>query len=539
VNEILSGSFSPLTVASPEARAWMLPSSSEMAELDAATIRRGVSALELMERAGVAMAEQIANLLRGERKRVLVLCGPGNNGGDGLVVARILSERTIPVTALMAPAERYSPECIEQMKRLGEVVVASPKPAALNAVGPHVRAVEADKIEALFSGATIVVDALLGTGQRSALRGPIATLAARAMAEKESRPSVSIVSLDIPTGVDGDTGCVATTHIVADLTISVELVKRGMLQFPARSACGRIATVGIGIASTGDVACTALEGAALPRLPKRGLDSHKGDLGRVLIIGGSRGMPGAPVLSVLGALRSGAGLVTKIGRESWFGASTPPECMLELLGGDAPCFIASDAPQVCDAASQADVVVVGPGMGQSPDTAEFLTILFRELKAIGRRAVVDADALNLISRQGTSLQGMQAVVTPHPGEASRLLGKPVALIQSDRFSAVHEISERYSAVTVLKGAGSIVYGEGRTGIVARGTPYLATAGSGDILAGIIAAMMARVSSLFEAAALGTYIHARAGEVASERSGGPVLASDVALGASSIVGTLER
>lgn len=536
---IVSGSFAPVRVASAEESAWCLPSSLEMAELDAAAVTAGSSALELMERAGRGMAAEVEGMLRREHRRVLVLCGPGNNGGDGLVVARLLAENGVPVTALITASERYSAEFVSQVARCPHVVIAEPLPAALKPLAAHVRVLAADQAEALFASAALAVDALLGTGQRSVLRGPIAKLVSRLMEEKMARPSLSIVSLDLPTGLDGDTGAVADPHVQADRTVTVQLVKRGMMQFPGRAACGSIVAVNIGIAVRQPVACSAIEGPALPRLAPRRSDSHKGDLGRILVVGGSAAMPGAPVLAVLGALHAGAGLVTRVVRAGWGGLGATPECMHEVLPGDAPFLMPDDVPHVVRAATLADVVVVGPGLGQSAETVSCIRGLVQELKAIGKRVVADADALNAVAQHGISLQGLQAVITPHPGEASRLLGKPVSVIQGDRFAAAQELSERYSGTAVLKGAGTIVCGEGRMGVVARGTPYLATAGSGDVLSGIVAALLARSESSFDAAALGAYIHACAGERASSASGGPVLAGDVARAAASVIGVLER
>lgn len=510
-----------------------------MAELDAAAIESGAPALELMERAGRGMASEIEGLLRREQRRVLVLCGPGNNGGDGLVVARVLAENGVPVTALISTAERYSPEFLAQAARCPNMAVGEALPAALQGFAAQVRVLAADSVEALFSGASLVVDALLGTGQRPVLRGAVAKLVSRLMVEKQARPSMAIVSLDLPTGLDGDTGAVADPHVQADRTVTVQLVKRGMMQFPGRAACGAIVAIDIGIGVRRPVAAAAIEGAALPRLTARRPDVHKGDLGRVLVVGGSAAMPGAPVLAVLGAFHAGAGLVTRVVRVGWGGLGSPPECMHEVLAGDAPFLVADDVPAVVQAASLADAVVVGPGLGQSAETVSFIRGLVGELKVIGKRVVFDADALNAVAQHGISLEGLQAVITPHPGEASRLLGKPVAMVQSDRFGAARELSERYAGTTVLKGAGTVVCGEGRTGVVARGTPYLATAGSGDVLAGIVAALLPRAESSFDAAALGAYVHACAGERASSLSGGPIMAGDVARAVASVIGVLER
>lgn len=539
MSRVQAGSFAPFTVSSNDPAAWRLPTSAEMAALDLETIHSGVSVLELMERAGSALAANVQAYLGGSHGRVLVLCGPGNNGGDGLVAARLLAERGVAVNALLIRSERYADDCIEQMRRFGAAVVEGDLPSPIRALGPLVTSISTERKEELFSSAALIVDALLGTGQRLPLMGCVADLVGRLRREQIDRPVVRVLSVDIPTGVSADSGQCGDLHVRADLTVAVELVKRGCLQFPARSACGEIVAAPIGITGSSPVSVQAIEGAARPRLERRRIDGHKGDCGRVLVVGGSASMPGAPVLSVMGALHAGAGLVSRVLRQSWGASLAQAECMNEIVPGDAAVLGISDLAIVVEAAKRADCVVLGPGLGMAPDTCEFVASLLKELVALGSRIVVDADALNVLAESGTTLRGARAIATPHPGEAARLLNTDTTSVQADRFNAVKGLVSRLGCTIVLKGAGTLVCSEHQCGVVARGSSYMATAGSGDVLAGIVAACVVRSSSLFDAAAVAAYVHACAGERAATESGGPILASDIARYASSVMGALDR
>lgn len=536
------GSFGRITVAPRGGIEWALPSTAEMATLDQRAIAGGISALELMERAGAQVAEAIiARVLPSQS--VLVVCGSGNNGGDGLVVARLLAEGGVSVACIVVGAERYSAECLEQLRRLPAVLVKGDLSPALRAAAPAARSISNEELERISSEAAIVVDALLGTGQRSAPRDAVADLVRLVQRERCLRSSLFVVSVDIPSGVSGDTGAIFDPCIEADLTIAIECVKRGLLQFPARAVCGEIVVAPIGIASSPEAAesieFVAVEGSAIPKLSPRRPDTHKGEQGRILVIGGSADMPGAPVLAVLGALRSGAGLVSRVVRSSWITPLIPPECMHVVLEGTSAHYTTRDVPAVLSACERSDVVVLGPGIGTAAEVVEFVHGVLLGLRTLERKTVIDADALTVVAQSGVDLRGIPAIITPHPGEATRLLKGREGDVQADRFSVVRALWERYRVVSLLKGAGTLVYAEGRGRLIPRGTPYLATAGSGDVLSGVIAACFHRCESAVDAAALGAYIHACAGERASVLSGGPVLASEVAACISAVVGALER
>lgn len=517
---------------------WLAPSAEEMALMDRLTIEGGTSATTLMERAGAEISRVIIDRYPTARK-FLVLCGPGNNGGDGLVIASLLRREGREVHIVLVASQRYSDECLRQVHAQHKVLVfgSAAKPEAASSV--VFDDVSADAVEGLIRNSEVVVDALLGTGQRASPRRDIGALIQIVEKCRSAIGRFSVVSVDIPTGIDADTGQTFSPHITADLTVCVEHIKRGLLQFPARFVTGAIETVSVGIEHASEIEFRMLEGQNLPVLGKRRADAHKGDFGRIGVIGGSVGMPGAPLLTALGALRAGAGLVSRVVKRRWSDSSGLPECMMSVLSRDGECFTGEDAPEVIDLLRGFDVIVIGPGMGLAGGTDDFLRQVCDGLRLLGKRAVIDADAINLLSRSGISLSGIDAVITPHPGEASRLLGRPTQTIQANRFQAVRELWEKYEVVSVLKGAGSLVYGPHGGRVVCRGTPYLATAGSGDVLAGIIAACCARFPHTFEAACLGAWVHAVAGILTSEERRGPVLASDVASGVSAVIGDLER
>ncbi len=529
------GSFGSISVEADTALRWALPSSLEMRQLDAETIAAGTSSLDLMERAGAVVTEEVLAALGDREGSVVVLCGSGNNGGDGLVVARRLHSAGKKVVAVLAWAERYSLDCLEQIKKCPVVRAVGPSSPALRDSDIQLTEIAKGELSGLLADAVLVVDALLGTGQRAEPQAGIGELVDKVCAVQAQRGgALMIISVDLPTGVDCDAGRVFERHVTATTTVALEFIKRGCLQFPARSACGDIRVRSIGIAGRSAVEFSCAEGLALPSLRGRGADVHKGALSKVLVVGGSRAMPGAAILASLGALYAGAGLVTRVFRAGWADAGAVPECINVILPGDGPEYEKGDVQHLQDALSRSDVVVVGPGIGISDRTAGFLDLFFQEVATQRKQVVIDADALTLIARRGISLSGIEAILTPHPGEAARLGNSQVSDVQQDRFTAARSLAEKYGCVTLLKGAGTIIH-NGRCGaVVARGTPYLATPGSGDVLAGVIATCIPQAGTLFDAAVCGAHIHACAGECASHESGGVILASDVARAVAGVI-----
>ena len=531
----LSSSIGELTLAAAGSSPWLLPSAAEMAALDQETIQQGTSALQLMERAGASIAHRLS-MLYPAVKRAVVLCGPGNNGGDGLVIARLLRKRGYSVDAVLASADRYSSECLAQLSQTSDVRVYGAIPKALENIS--LCSVSSQEIIESLGRGGLVIDALLGTGQRAAPRGCIAELVTLAARAKMLQACCWVVAVDIPTGVDADTGAVFDPHIQADRTMCIELVKRGMLQFPARKVCGAIEALSIGIMHDGGAEYSLVSKTSVPQLSPRSIDTHKGLLGRVLVVGGSLRMPGAALLSALAALRTGAGIVSRVVRKGWSTLPALPEAMFEVLEGSGDVFHEGDHEQVLEAITRYDAVVLGPGLGTEASTGAFLARVLEALRGGKKRLILDADALNLIGAHTISLGGLSAVITPHPGEAARLLGVSSSKIQLDRYACARELAQRFGAVAVLKGAGTLIHDGSMGRVVADGTPYLATPGSGDVLAGITAACACRSDSLFDAASVGVWIHAQAGVRAAQRSGGPCIASDITREVGGLVRALE-
>lgn len=445
----------------------------------------GIPSLLLMERAALAVAHEVFARWR-PGMRVEVLCGPGNNGGDGLAMARQLHGWGVPVRAWLV-MERHNAEVAEQLRMaraLGVSVAAgSPGEAA--------------------DAATIAVDALLGTGSTGAPRGAIAAGVAWLGEAKGI-----VVAIDIPTGVDPDRGAVPGQAVRADLTVTMQASKPGLHITPGRAHAGAVVVADIGLRRD---PADAAGGVSLvgPRAVRRWLDglpagAHKGERGHVGVVGGSTGTPGAAVLAASAALRCGAGLVT-------VAASDP--AVQALLVVHRPELMTQARVPGAPPVPAAGVLVVGPGLTRAEDRAG-LGALWSEDP---RPAVWDASAL--VDIPAGSRAGGPRVITPHPGEAAALLERlgagmgPARAIQAERRRAAEALAERTGAVVVLKGEGTLVAEGGRLAIAVSGGPGLATAGSGDCLTGFVAALLARGLGAWEAACAGVHLHGVAGELA--------------------------
>jgi len=438
----------------------------------------------LMQRAGDAAWQCLARYW--PTGPVVVCCGPGNNGGDGYVLARLARQAGRQVQVLHpADAAPRSALC----RRAHDDHVAS---GGVVDVGDTVPA-----------AATLVVDALFGIGLSRAPDGATAALIGAI-----ARCDAPVFALDVPSGVDADRGCVPGIAVRAERTLQFIVAHRGLYTGDALEHCGERLLDGLGVdpalvASTG-AAAERLTPAALPRwLAPRRANTHKGESGRVLCLGGDHGGGGALALCAEAALRSGAGLVAAATRLRHVAAllSRCPEIM--ALSPD------DDAAQLRGRLEAAAVVAVGPGLGQ----AAWGRHLYALALASQRPLVIDADALTLLASAPQRLDA--AVITPHPGEAARLLGCSTADIQRDRFAAAAALVDRYRCSVVLKGAGSIVAAPGRRPrVIAAGNPGMAVGGMGDLLTGIVAGLMAQGLAPFEAASAGALLHAAAGDAAA-------------------------
>lgn len=488
----------------------------EMRAVDAASAEHGMPGSVLMENAGEALAQaSIQQAAPGGR--FFVLCGMGNNGGDGLVAARKLAglgravfcELTGEGAALKGDAARN----FEALKASGLEIAP---------INPDLMAGPGD----------VVIDALLGTGLSRAPEGRIADAIGRISAWRAA--GAKVVSADLPSGLDSDTGAPRAPCVTADLTLAFGYAKCGQVIEPGASRCGRLEIIDIGIPRAAEQVLHErplfmLEEADVRgRVPKRSADSHKGTYGHVLIIGGSWGKTGAAALAARGALRGGAGLVTVATRPE---ALIPvmqhaPEVMGVELINEGPLGH-RDLNALLDAAEGKDAVVIGPGIPRGDDTATLLGALLEELTV---PCVIDADGLNALAGNLGLLQRARSelVLTPHPGEMSRLLGLSTAEVQANRVSLARAFARDHQVMLVLKGARSLIARhDGTVFVNTTGNPGMATGGTGDVLSGLCGALIAQGLSTEDAALVGVWVHGLAGDVAKERHGEMgLVASDV-------------
>ncbi len=477
---------------------------------DRRIIEAGVPGLILMENAGRGAADQLMRRMSDRLDRVVVIGGTGQNGGDAWVIARRLVTRGFAPRALLAGAR-------DAVKGDAEANLR-----ALEAVGVRVEPLDGSLagLDAALERATLVVDGLFGTGLDRPIEGWRAALVARLGAS-----GAPVFAIDLPSGVDANTGAVLGVAAQAKLTVTFAAHKRGLWQMPGRGLAGEIVCVDIGVPgpSARDGLLEASDAARW--LPRRAVDAHKGSAGHVLVVAGSPGKTGAALLTGQAALRGGAGLVTLAARGA--AREALDRKVVELMTS-ALSETAEDARAEALALAQGKrAAALGPGLGLDDDGKALAVALARELPV---PAVIDADALSAIAEAGPERLREAAaarVLTPHPGEAARLLGVATEEVQRDRYAAARRIAERTGQVVVLKGAGTVIAdSSGRAAVCPLGTPALGVAGTGDVLTGVIAAALASVETTFEAACAAVVLHAKAGELAA-RSDRGLLAHEVA------------
>ena len=503
-----------------------LLTSAEMRELEQRAEAAGVSTDTLMENAGLAVAQEIWMQLGSlEERRIAVLVGPGNNGGDGLVAARHLHEWGAQVR-VYALRERNDSQW-NQTLELGV-------PCGTVAEDDNFEA-----LEGLLAGAEAIVDALLGTGSSRPIEGDLAGIMERLAAVRSKTVKPKLVAVDLPTGLDADSGRLDPLAVGADETVTFHAPKVGLYMQPGASAAGSVQQVEIGIPPglDEDLQTEVLERrAAKALLPARPSDAHKGTFGRVLVIAGSSRYPGAAVLAARGAYRAGAGLVTIAAPESiaLHLFSAVPEATLLPLPEHDPGVISGFAAweMVRDELSSVDAVVLGCGFGQHDHSGVFVrNLLISEEVAAVNGIVVDADGLNLLAADMSVLPNAVApvVLTPHPGEMGRLTGLSNDEVQQQRLTLARDCAAEWNCHVVLKGANTVVATpDNRARVSEVAQPALATAGTGDVLSGAIGALLAQGLAPFEAATLGVYLHGDAGNRAARVRGTiGVMAGDVA------------
>ncbi len=500
----------------------------QMRELEQAAIAAGSSEAQLMEEAGLAVAQEAWMLLGTlEGKRIVVLAGPGNNGGDGLVAARHLADWGAEVLVYVPIARRDGAQT-EEMAQHGVVIADGGEDPGWLRLGQVVGQCD------------LVVDALLGIGQRTGI-DPESPIGAALMALGAARSGYSppkLVACDLPTGIDADSGAADPLTVAPDMTVTFGLPKVGMYQAPAAALLGKVQVIDIGIPRAAQEAVKLeLMTAKWARgvLPARPEDGNKGTFGKLLVIGGSRRYIGAPRLVAVGAYRAGAGLVTIACPEGIIPSLAPGIAEATWLPQDEVpdegTLPGSAAIGLRNAIDGFEAVVFGPGMGNSDQTRALAWALLPDLGDSRRGFVLDADGLNALATfgDGPGRVSANAVLTPHPGELARLLGTTVADIQARRMAAAQEAATKYGCTVVLKGAHTVVvHADGRTRLSPFANPLLATAGAGDVLAGIIGAYMAQGLEPFDAASLGVYAHAAVGELLRGEMGeAGLLAGDIA------------
>ena len=487
-----------------------LPDAGLVREADRLTIEEiGIPGIELMERAAEALVEGVFGAA--PDGRVLIVAGKGNNGGDGLAAARLLRERGRDVVVQATCSnEQWVGDSALMLKSLPGV---PPQPLSS---GPD--------------GFSCVVDCILGTGASGAPHG--AALDAITLVNQLRADGAAIVACDVPSGVDASTGEIAGAAVMADLTVTFHAMKPGLWVRPGKAHVGVVHAADIGIPSqlTNDASVGLIKPEVVAGLPQRGQDDDKFSAGSVIVVGGSPGLTGAPILASLGAARGGAGYVTAALPESLLSATdSQPEIMglalVEVTGSHCEAGI----NEILGREGEGRALVVGPGLGRSTDAQTAVRALIGKAKG---PVVLDADGLNAFAGRAELISDSEAelVLTPHVGEMAALLGTGRGEVEASRLACVQRLAKLTGAVVVLKGDDSLVATpDGLVAVSEGGAPALATAGSGDVLSGLIGGLLARGADPFQAACAGVLIHLVAGRVAAEAGTEGVLAGDIAAG----------
>ncbi len=491
-------------------------------EIEKRATALGLDVSTLMERAGLGVGREVARML-GEvsGREVLVLVGPGNNGGDGLVAARHLRDWGARVSLYLLGREDPEEPLLLECRRRQVPWARGEEDQDLAVLGRFLATADA------------VLDALFGTGRFRPLEGLFRAVLEKVEEEKKKRPGLKLIALDMPSGLDPDTGKLDPATPAFDETITVGYPKRGLYAFPGASHTGKIAFVDLGLPqeAAADIATELLTPEFAARLlPPRPAEANKGTFGRVLVAAGSENYIGAACLACLGAYRVGAGLVTLAAPRSLYpifasGLTEATHLPLPDEGG----FLSTRAWQaLVEKITGYDVLLLGCGIGRAPVVSRFMEAFLGA--GLKKPIVLDADGLNhLAGREGWWGRLPEgAVLTPHPGELARLTGLAMSEIQGDRLEVARRFAGMWGKVLVLKGAFTVIASpEGEVRLSPFANPALASAGTGDVLSGAIAGLLAQGLSPFDAASLGVYLHGLAGELAREGLGeAGVVASDL-------------
>jgi len=494
----------------------------QMRKIDQACARMGKPVNILMENAGKAVAEATRDYL-GEIKKQQILCliGGGNNGGDGLVAARYLAGWGAKVSVYLCSDRPANDANLKRIK--------TKKISCIEAKTDK----DLKKFDGLLASATCVIDGLLGTGKMRPLAGVFKQVLGKVNnARQES--NLKIIAIDLPSGMDADSGVVDPTCPYVGLTVTLAFPKVGLYKFPGAERVGKVKIADIGIPESlaDDIKFELLTDEwAAKTLPKRPLNSNKGTFGRVLVSAGSINYIGAAYLACGGAMRVGAGLVTLATASSLqpiIAAKLAEATYLPLPESKSGIVSVAGAEIIHQGCGQYNALLVGCGLGQNPATVEFLSSLL--LKKGLPPLIIDADALNILSRLTDWWEKIpdDAILTPHPGEMARLTGLTIDEIQADRTAVAMKYAVKWQKTILLKGAFTVIAAaDGKCRLGPFANPGLASAGTGDVLAGIIAGLKAQGLKSYDAAALGVYLHGAAGDKIKDEVGDTgMIASDL-------------
>ncbi|MFH1825376.1 MAG: NAD(P)H-hydrate dehydratase [Candidatus Firestonebacteria bacterium] len=496
----------------------------DMRKIDTkAIVKFKIPSIDLMENAGKGVVDFLKQEFPDfKKKKICILCGKGNNGGDGLVIARWLTHMKVKVRVfLFAKKEELKKDVKINLNKLLKEKVTVNEVANFKDLA---------EIESEIKMDDIIIDALLGTGFTGAVTGLLAKLI-----DYVNTLETIVVSVDLPSGLNANNGQVISSCIKADYTVTLGIMKVGTLIYPGASYTGKLIVKDIGIPKdlieSDDIQLNFIVKEDLLNIfPKRIPDCNKGSAGKVLIIGGSVGLTGAPCLAGLSALRTGCGLVT-LGIPASLNdiievkltevISKPlPENSNRALGLNSESYI-------LNMSKNHDVLVLGPGLGRDKETGQLVRNLIREIRI---PVVLDADGLNLISGNVSVLKNKKApfILTPHPGEMSRLANITIEDVQSNRIEVARDFAKKYNVILILKGARTVVaHPAGNVFINSTGNSGLATAGTGDVLTGMIAGIIAQGVNVLNGSMIGVYLHGLAGDMAREsKTEYGMIASDV-------------
>ena len=494
----------------------------EMRKMDRQSIKDAYPELLLMEMAGRGIAKIINDKYSKDVSNISIFCGKGNNGGDGFTAARFLDMWGYNVEIIFTANE----------DDLSEVSYTNYKIVKLRNIAiKNIDNLNNSEVEEIIEKSDLVIDALLGTGIKGKVRGVYSRIIDLINQRKDKE--IIVLSVDVPSGVDALSGEIHGQAVKANLTATMAYYKTGLMLYPGREYCGEIKVVDLGMVDSslkkvGYNHYLLDEENAADLLPERKLQGHKGTFGKVLVIGGSKGMSGAPALVAESVLKTGAGLV-KIAVPDFFakqGINYKKEIITEFLPSQAETLSLKAYDNIKSIMDKSDILAVGPGLSQSKDIENLIEKI---LLNIEKPIVLDADGINGINNlELLFARKYPLILTPHPGEMSRLIDKSIPEIKSNKLDIARNFASKYGVILILKGATTVIaLPDGDIYLNPNGNNGMATAGSGDVLTGIIAGLMAQGLTPEEAAILGPYLHGKSGDKAkSDLTSYSLLASDI-------------